>query len=884
MISDDNAPETATQRRVSAQWNGPEAPYRDDCSTVDLVREQAERTPDAIALAFEDSALTYAELDARANLLGSYLRARGAGPEVRVAIILERSLEMVVAVLGVQRAGAAFVPIDTDYPNDRIAFMLSDSEAAIIVTQEALRDRLPPSSALFISVDGDRAAIAAASPQAPHIEADAGRLAHVIYTSGSTGRPKGVAIEQRNVVNFLQGIRSAVEIGCGDTLIAIAPLSFDISGVDIFLPLMSGARVVIASRETAVNPKALIALMERMSATHLQATPTTWRMLLEAGWRGRDGFTSMSTGETLPQKLAEQLLQRVAMIWNLYGPTEATYATMERIKPGEPVTIGRPLPNVSIYVLDSALQPMPVGARGELYIGGAGITRGYLNRAELTAERFVQDPFRGAPAHMYRSGDLARFRPDGRIEYLGRADFQVKVRGYRIEPGEIESVLEQRSDVRSAVVVVREKPSGESSLVAYVAATRTKRVSPVAVRRELAATLPAYMVPDTVVVLDELPVTANGKIDRGGLPAPPPQSEAERERRSIVEPRTPLESELRAIWEDVLDVRPIGTTDDFFELGVSSIVAARLFDRIERDLGTKLPLSPLFQAPTIGKLAALIDGRVDRSSTSLVPIQPHGSQTPIFCIHGGAGTILHFQPLSKRLGPNQPFYGLQMKGLYGDAAPERTVESMARHYLREIRTVQRAGPYVLAGYCFGGMVAAEMARQLKRAGERVALLVMFNGATPAYVKRYGAVTKGPPAKTERPRGANRWRAALRELRPQRLRYRVKFKIRLTALRERVRNAMGLPIPAARRELAFLQICYLAMKRYHPKTVCPPMLIFKGEGLYHEDALGWEQFAAGGIEVIELPGHHKSERDTMREPHAETVSVSLREALERHGVP
>ncbi|MBC5821272.1 MAG: amino acid adenylation domain-containing protein [Candidatus Eremiobacteraeota bacterium] len=871
---------TAKERDNIEDWNATEAPCRRDCSLVELLREQAIRSPNVIAVEFEGAVLTYAELDERANRLGSYLRARGVVPEALVAIALERSLDMIVAVLGVQRAGGAYVPLDPGYPADRIAFMLSDSAAVAVVTQEAVRSRLPAHLPLVVSLDAERDAIARASPLPPPLEPNGERLAYVIYTSGSTGEPKGVQIEHRNVVNFLTGMRAAVNIGTGHTLIALAPLSFDISGLDIYFTLTSGARVVVASRETTVNPKALLALIGRSDATHMQATPSTWQMLVDAGWPGRSGLTILCGGEALPEPLADQLLERAQAVWNLYGPTEATiWATLQRLVRDRPVTIGRPMTNVTAYILDAALQRLPVGVRGELFIGGEGLARGYLHRPELTAERFLPDPFgRNANARMYRTGDLARFRADGTIEFLGRADFQVKLRGYRIEPGEIEAALQARPEIHSAVVVVREDVPGEQILVAYVTVVPGASVASGALRHELGARLPSYMIPDAVVALGALPLNTNGKIDRSRLPPPPRTASTDALRSDGVPPQTPLEAQLAGIWQDVLKVRPIGVTDDFFELGVSSITAARLFDRIERELGAKLPLSPLFAAPTVRKLAALLEsGDHARPATSLVPIQPLGSKTPIFCVHGGAGTILHFQPLAKRLGDIQPFYGLQMKGLYGDAGPNRSVKAMARHYLREMRRVQNAGPYVLAGYCFGGMVAVEMARQLQRRGEQVALLVMFNGASPRYVRRYGPVWKPKPP-TEAIPFARRVRAALNELRPHRLRHRLRARTRLRAMRDRLRALLDLPVPAGRREAAFLGICRVAARRYRPGPISAPMLLFNGEGLYCEADLGWSPHARGGLEIIGVAGEHRNERDTMHEPQIAFVADRLSLAL------
>jgi len=853
---------TLGERQTLGQWNATETPYPTDRSIIALLREQVERSPQAIAVEFGDAQLTYRELDERVNRLASYLRARGVGPEVAVAVAMRRSLDMIVAVLGIQRAGGAYVPLDPDFPSDRIAFMLTDSGAVGIVTEEAVRIQLPHHAGFVVSVDQEREAIESGSAEPPPLDVVATQLAYVIYTSGSTGRPKGVQIEHRNLLNFLTGVRDEIKIGAGDTLLALAPLVFDIASLDIHFGLAFGARIVVASRDETRNPKALMSLIERSAATHIQATPSTFRMLLESGWEPQRNVTIMSTGEALPQALAERLLEGAGALWNLYGPTEATYVTMERIERGEPVTIGRPMPNVTTYILDSALAPVPIGVRGELYVGGAGITRGYRNRPELTGERFVTDPFAAASnARMYRTGDLARFRCDGRIEYLGRADFQVKLRGYRIEPGEIETLLEQRSDVRSAVVMIKDNPSGEQALAAYVAVEPGATFSATAIRRDLARALPVYMVPDAVVALDAFPLNANGKIDRSALAAAPfPAISRPDNGATCVRPRTPLEEQLTAIWEDVIGVRPIGTTDDFFELGASSLVAARLFDRIARELGAKLPLSPLFIAPTIQKLAALIEEGGERAGfgRSLVPIQTQGSGTPIFCVHGGAGTVIHFLPLAKRLSQKRPFYGLQMKGLYGDANPTLSVEGMARQYVAEMREVQPNGPYVLAGYCFGGIVASEMAAQLARMGERTALIATFNGPTPDYLRTH--------------RTEDRDREAVRG--PTRF---VRRHVRI--VRDRLILALRRPIPNDQRRRVFSEICQRAAKRYRPKRQSGSMLVITGEGLFSQPALGWDQFA-DDVETTEVAGTHRTGLEVMYEPFVEFVAARLEDALTR----
>ncbi|HLX20720.1 MAG TPA: amino acid adenylation domain-containing protein, partial [Gaiellaceae bacterium] len=698
--------------RMLVEWNATARPYP-NCRADELVERQAATRPGDAAVEFEGHRLTYGELDARTNGLAHVLQGLGVGPDVLVAVCLERSAEMLIALLGIMRAGGAYVPVDPAFPADRQQFMLDDAGVRVIVTQESLLSSVSTSGADCVCLDRDAARIFAAGTDPPPCSAGPDDLAYVIYTSGSTGRPKGVQIPHRALVNFLTTMAERPGLGANDVLVAVTTLSFDIAGLELYLPLVQGGRLVVAPQSVAADPRALAALIEAAGATVVQATPTTWRMLVDSGWPGRRGLKVLCGGEALPQILAEQLVERGLELWNMYGPTETTiWSTVSRVQAGEALTIGRPIANTSLYILDDQLQPMPVGVPGELHIGGDGVARGYLDRPELTAERFVPNPFDSREeGRMYKTGDLARYRDDGTVEFLGRRDHQVKVRGFRIELGEIETALARQPGVTAAVAVAREDAPGDARLVAYVVIEGSgPERTPNALRRALVDILPAYMVPSAVVVLDELPLTPNGKIDRKALPTPSVERDSE---SPYAEPHTDLERRLVGIWEDELDVRPIGVRDDFFDLGLTSFIAARLFARLERELGASLPLGALFRAPTIERLAVLLSEEKSGGRwTSLVPIQPEGTQPPLFCVHGGAGTILHLQPLARCLGSDQPFYGLQARGLYGGAPPHRTVEQMAKHYLDELRMVQPHGPYYLAGYCFGSIVAFDMAQKL----------------------------------------------------------------------------------------------------------------------------------------------------------------------------
>ncbi len=606
--------------RMLEEWNDTASPFPDRRAD-ELIAAQAQSRPAEVAVEFEGEQLTYGELDARANGLACLLQELGVGPDVLVAICVERSFEMLVGLIGIMRAGGAYVPIDPAFPADRRSFMLADSGVRVVVTQESLLPQLDLADIHAICLDRDGALITAAGATAPACAATADSLAYVMYTSGSTGRPKGVQIPHRALVNFLTTMSHEPGMDADDVLVAVTTLSFDIAGLELYLPLVTGARVVIAPQAVAADPRRLADLIKRSGATVLQATPTTWRMLVDSGWQGVSGLKALCGGEALPAVLAEQLLDLGLELWNMYGPTETTiWSAVSRLQPGVPLTIGRPIANTTLYVLDDSMQPVPAGLSGELHIGGDGLARGYLNRPELTAERFVPHPFDAGPgARVYKTGDLVRFRDDGTIDFLGRRDHQVKVRGFRVELGEIETALARQPEVGAAVAITREDIPGDLRIVGYVVPADGRLPVSADLRRALRDTLPAYMVPSSVVVLDELPLTPNGKINRKALP--PPSSERSAD-ATVVASRTPLEERLVRIWERELAISPIGVTDDFFDLGLTSIVAARLFARLEQELGTTLPLGALFQAPTIESLALLLEGGGANGDSALDVARP----------------------------------------------------------------------------------------------------------------------------------------------------------------------------------------------------------------------------------------------------------------------
>jgi amino acid adenylation domain-containing protein len=864
--------------------NATESPFP-ACCIHELFEETATRTPDAVAVVDAHGAsVTYGDLERRANKLAHHLRALGIGPEVLVGIAVTRSASMLVGLLGILKAGGAYVPIDPNYPSERVAYMLDNAEAPVLVTEERLLSNLPPTDAHIVCLDRDWHEIDRALVTRPANLTDPENLAYVIYTSGSTGNPKGVEIPHRALVNFVTTMRERPGLDGNDVLLAVTTLSFDIAGLELYLPLVTGARVVVASEAATSNPAELARMLDEHGVTVMQATPTTWRMLVDAGWPGRPGLKSLCGGEALPLALADALIERDLELWNMYGPTETTIWSTTRplTTVGDSPTIGQPIANTTLYVLDDELRAVEIGTPGELHIGGSGVARGYRGRPDLTGERFLADPFAEDPeARIYKTGDLVRCREDGDVEYLGRLDHQVKIRGFRIELGEIETVLTRHASVREAVAVAREDTPGDPRIVAYVRQPDGE-VSSAELREHVGVSLPPYMVPSAVVTLERFPQTPNGKVDRKALPAP---VYARSEDREYVAPSTRTEKRLAKIWQEELRVERVGIHDDFFDLGATSIAAAHVIARIQRSVAKDIALTPIFEARTIEQLAKLIDsGEVDRRWTSLVPMQTVQPREPVFCVHGGAGTIVHLDPLARSLADERPFYGLQSRGLYGGAPPLQTVQEMAAHYLSELRTVQAAGPYYLAGYCFGTIVAFEMAHRLRREGEEVELLAMFNGPSPTWLRRYGGIGGQPSRRARRAALAAArlplWRRVVNVLGSRR---KIGRWIQHSLWRAEqvfdkplvwISRAFDRPLPERVRERYFLGTHRRAELTYEAEPYAGQIIMFSGAGLYDDPALGWSELATDGVVTHVVPGDHRDNRDIMRQPYVREVADAL----------
>lgn len=731
---DAHCPLTARERqKMLVNWNETRMPYTREQSLHERFEEQAELRPDDVALIFNEIRWTYAELNRRANQLAHYLRSRGVGPETRVGICLERTPEMIVAILGTLKAGGAYLPLDPNYPKERLSFMLEDSHAMVLLTEQHLLLNLPAHAAQVVCLDsGDATAFDGQNKENLARLTTPANLAYLIYTSGSTGRPKGVAIEHRSAVAFLSWVETLFSSDELARVLFSTSICFDLSVFELFAPLSFGGTVILCE-----NALRLPSLPCRDEVTLINLVPSALRELLREDGLPSSVRTVNLAGEPLDLDLVRETYRRphVERVYNLYGPSEdTTYSTgilLDKESEQQP-SIGRPISNTQVYILDKQMQPVPVGATAYLYIGGEGLARGYFNESPLTAERFIPDPFAVEPGRrLYYTGDLARYLPDGNLEFLGRADHQVKVHGFRIELGEIEAVLKQHPSISNAVVLALETGANEKRLVAYVVTEEAQQPAIYDLHAYLKEKLPAYMIPTAFVTMEKLPLTPNGKLNRAALPLP--ERNTVESHDTFVSPRDTLELKLMHLWEELLGTRPVGIRDNFFlDLGGHSILAVRLIALIEKQLGRRLTLSTFLQGATIEHLARALrlEGGSVRERTPLAAINPNGSKPPFFCVHPATGNALCYVHLARHLGSDQPFYGLQSQGLDGEQSPLISIEEMADCYRSALQTVQPDGPYYLGGHSFGGIVAFEMARQLRRSGHEVALLAILDTMAP----------------------------------------------------------------------------------------------------------------------------------------------------------
>ncbi|NJO14389.1 MAG: amino acid adenylation domain-containing protein [Thioploca sp.] len=873
---------TVAEQQQLLAWNETATDYPQDRCIHQLFEAQAEKTPDAVAVVFENQQLTYSELNRQANQLAHHLIALGVKPAALIAICIERSVSMVIGLLGILKAGGAYLSMDPTYPKARLAFMLEDTPVPILLTQSHLAKQLPETRVTIVYLDVETAARLPYPITNPSHQVKSTNLAYVIYTSGSTGQPKGVAIPHQ-AINRLIFNSQYIHLETSDRVAQASNISFDAATFEIWGALLQGAQLIGITKDILLSPPNLAAYLREHKISVIFLTTALFNQLAREQPTIFQGMRQvLFGGEAVEPKWVAKILNHgpPQRLLHVYGPTENTTFTTWYLVTEVPagvtnIPIGRPIANTQVYVLDQNHQPVPIGVPGELYIGGAGLAQGYLNRPQLTTEKFISNPF-SSHSRLYKTGDLVRYLPDGNIEFLGRIDNQVKIRGFRIELGEIEVVLASYPTIQEDVVIVQESESGEKRLVAYLVLQPGQLIEPSELRAFLQEKLPDYMIPVAFVSLEHLPLTPNGKIDRRALSQLSVNLEVSA--KPFVAPRTQTEKRLAEIWAEVLGVKRVGIYDNFFDLGGHSLLAVILLSKIEKKLGQNLPLATLFQAPTVEQLAHILYQTRDSTSyLSLVPLQPHGSKPPLFCIPPAGNTVTGFIDLVRHLGSDQPVYGLQPLGLDGKQAPHNRVEEMADYYLKEVRTFQPDGPYYLAGLCFGSHIAWEMAQQLQVQGDSIALLALLDPGAPI-------VSKLPQwAEFENLNSLSyyiyrtiyhyrrgQWYqlySALKDFMNRRYRW---FKMKLN--------------PQHRRRLENVMAAHqMANMNYRIPVYSGKVILFRssefealenqGEGPW---AKRWSEFTTGGLVRHVIPGGH---REILQEPQVRILAERLKRCLD-----
>jgi len=816
----------------------------------ELFEAQAEANPDRTALVFRGRQLTYAELNVRSNKLAHYLGQRGAAAGALIGVGMERSFEMLVALLAILKSGAAYVPYDPELPASRLKMMLDDSRPVCVITQQKFQGNFAgyPAPTLALDCQSDELdAQPASNPRIPVAPSDA---IYAIYTSGSTGVPKAAVNTHEAAANRILWMQDRYPLEAGDRVLQKTPHSFDVSVGEFFGAITRGATLVIAEPGGHKDANYIADLIASERITSIHFVPSMLREFLDAGNLERCVSLKrvFASGEALPASLREKFYQRLgAQLHNLYGPTEAavevTYWDCGQPSPCATVPIGRPISNVTAYILDRYLAPVPIGVAGELHIGGIALASGYLNRDELTAERFIPNPFDSRPGQrLYKTGDRARFLADGNIEYLGRLDNQVKLRGFRIELGDIEATLLQSDRVLAAAAELSSDDGSGQRLVAYVVSKDAELDAP-ALRAFLRERLPEHMIPAAFIALESLPKTASGKLDRKALPAPDFGAAAQ---RAFVPPQDEIEERLVNLWQEVLSVHPISVTDNYFDLGGHSLLALRLFSEIKFCFQLDLPLATLFYAPTVRTMAGVIRDSGVQAAAPVVPIQPNGTKPAIFCIGALNGEVILFRRLALEFGPEQPLYGLQPFSLVDRLS---TVETLAASYIEELRQWGETRPFCLLGYSFGGLVAVEMARQLQQNGIEPPIVALIDTA---YLEGCKALEP--------------WKDRIR-----RYRYHVneivsgagglrhladRLRSRSARVIHKVSTTLGVEVPKMASDVRGRQL--LAAESYRAKPYAGPVWLFKAESRPEffggDQELGWGKVLSD-LRIEDVPGDH-----------------------------
>lgn len=869
--------------------NQTSAPWRSDRCLHDLFDESVRRTPGAVAVSADGNETTYAQLEARSNRLAHALMDRGVGPGRLVGICIERSTEMAVAALAVLKAGAAYVPLDPTYPDEQLLMMLDDSAPVLVLCSKRSLPSIPPTTVPAVLLDELAAESAVLPAAAPDVSVTPDSLAYVMYTSGSTGRPKGVMVEHRGVVNLCHAVVRTYGLGPKDRVLQFSSFSFDISVEEMFGAWTAGAALILRNDTTPLGGPRFHTWLRHEEITVMDLPTAFWHAWVDdLGRLGSSVPRGLRTvivgGERARPDVYGRWLRlggQKVRLFNTYGPTETSVvATIHEARPEDAddpdgISIGSPLANLRAYVLDEHLEPVPRGVYGELCVGGVGVARGYLNRKDLTEERFVRDPFsEDDGARLFRTGDVVRRRRNGELEFAGRKDRQVKVRGFRVEPDGVEAVLRGLPGVGDAVVVARADAHGDTRLEAYIVPAEDGTDAG-DMRDAAAAQMPHHMVPSAFVMVAELPVTPSGKLDRRALSSAA-GAVVRSESRAPVRPGT--EQKLIGIWEDVLGIEGISPTDNFFDLGGHSLLAIRMFARIETELGSRLPLATLFEAPTVRALADAVDRHDQGEWSSLVTIQEGDGGAPLVVAPDVFGdTLMGYRELARRLGSDQRVLALRARGLDGRSAPQTRIEDMAAEYVEEIRRIQPAGPYMIAGHCFGGNVALDMARRLRAEGDEVGLLALIDSMPYGHRKRSRPlVNAGLHIATLRG-GAMNMEYVKTRLNAAYTRFKRQVWWRGGAALYRRTGLLPRFLRANVAE-ANLRAAGEYVAGDYPGAVMLFLVGAEDDARNAERVAAWRSLARDGVEVHQVVGDEVNHLSIMREPYVRTVANPLRERI------
>lgn len=864
--------------------------FQIDNTLSELFEEQVKKVPNNIAVQYGDASLTYDELNTKANQLAYYLKGQGVGPEVMVGIAMERSLNLIIGILGVLKAGGAYVPLDPNAPSARIHYMLEDSMVPIVLSQQDLSNKFLKDKVKVICLDTDWKEIKKMSTSDLIGEVQAHNLAYVIYTSGSTGKPKGVLIPHRNVISLFIGTEKLFSFNNEDIWTMFHSYAFDFSVWEIWGALLYGGKLVVVPYYVSRDPEEFYKLLVKERVTVLNQTPSAFRQLMYIDEKmdmdnqlnlryvifGGEALEIQSLGGWFKRHDDKQ-----PKLINMYGITETTvhvtYRALSKADLNSQASVvGSAIPSLQVYILDEYLSPVPIGIPGEMYVGGEGVARGYLNRVDLTNERFIKIPSLEHAGLLYKTGDSARYLSNGDIEYLGRLDDQVKIRGFRIELGEIEAVLNQYSKIREGIILVREDIPGDKRLVAYIIGDNLTADEIEKLSNYMSEQLPDYMVPSAFVLLEKIPLTINGKVDKKALPAP---DMSLIKRTDYSEPKTDTEKKLVEIWEELLGYSEISVYDNFFEIGGHSLLAVQLMSKIKNNFNVKIPLTVIFQSGTIAALAKQIDkNKIYKVNNSIVPLQPKGDKRPIFFVHPIGGHIISYFELAKYLGSKRPFYAFQSLGLESEEAILTNIKEMANFYIKEMQDVQEEGPYIIGGWSFGGVVAFEMARQLVEKGIKVEAIILLDTWAPDI---YNVTSEWDDLAVFMNDLMKQYNLEVSEelilgyknlsMQDERIDYVISY------LKSHSKFKQDIQVEDLEKMIRVFQINLNAYRNYQPEKLDQDILLFtanhqdKENNHAEDDTLFWGKYVQKELKVIELNATHYS---MMQSSHAENIAFHI----------